>query len=480
MTAQHDSRRRHHQAWALAGALVLPAVGVAEPRMPATLVAQAAAVTPATQPPVAATAPLTLAQAYQLALAHDATLAAARAATDARRERLPQARSALLPNVSFNATRFKNSLETTQPSITGQPIRNEQEYFSATRTLTVRQPLFRAAEYYDYRQAQAQVEDANAQLELEVQTLAVRVTTAYLQALLAEDQLALARAQKSAFQLQLQAARKGFAGGAGTRTDVDEAQARLDLAVAQELEAAQDVGYTRRQLQVLTNQPVTALAALDAQRLPLAAPPGDGGMLQWIDRAEQSSPEIRGLQAQREAARLEISKQRAGHLPTLDAVAQWSVSDSDNVTRINSRFDNKSIGLQLTVPIYAGGMVNSRTRQAVAELERTEETLEATRRDLALRVEKEYRGVTEGVLRVRALEQAVRSAETVVESSRKSYQAGSRTLVDILNAEQQKVNAQRDLADARFRYLLSRIRLLSLAGAADTAAIDEASGWLKP
>ncbi len=433
--------------------------------------------------PTAAAAPasarLNLAQVYRLALEQDAQLAAVRAGTQARLERLPQARSQLLPQVSAQASQFRNDLESSQPNLAGQRVTSERKYTSSSRVLSIRQPIFRPREMADYRQAKADIEDAKAQLDKEVQNLAVRVTTSYLQALLAQERLNLVLAQKAAYATQVDAARKGIAAGAGTRTDVDEAQARLDLAIAQELEARQDLGFTRRQIASLTNQPVVEIAPLDEARLPLTGP-NPSSLEEWIARAEETSPELRALRAQREVAREEIAKARAGHLPTLDAVAQWSVSNSETVTSVDQRYNNKSIGVQLSVPIFQGGYVNSRTRQALAELERTEQQLEATRRDLGLRVEREFRGVTEGVLRVRALEQAVRSSNTVAESSRKSFQAGSRTLIDILNAEGQKAQAQRDLADARFTFLLSRIRLMALAGQVETATIDEASGWLKP
>jgi outer membrane protein/protease secretion system outer membrane protein len=200
----------------------------------------------------------------------------------------------------------------------------------------------------------------------------------------------------------------------------------------------------------------------------------------WIERAEASSPEIQSLKAQLEAARYEVEKAQAGHFPTLDAVAQWSRNESDTVNTVNSRSINKSIGLQLNVPIFAGGYVNSQVRQALAEQERFAQALEALRRDLGVRLHREFRGVTEGVLKVRALEQAVRSTEQVVLSNRRSFEAGSRTLVDTLNAEQQKVSAQRDLAQARFVYLISRVRLQALAGGPKTEVIDQVNGWLKP
>jgi outer membrane protein, protease secretion system len=285
-------------------------------------------------------------------------------------------------------------------------------------------------------------------------------------------------AQKAAFTTQLDAARKRFKAGVGVRTDIDDAQAKLDQAMAQELQSRQNVAYTRRELQVLVNAPVDKLAPLDAARLKLLDP-NPNRLEDWVARAELTSPEVRSLQAQRDAARADIDKAKAGHLPTLDAVAQWSVARSDTVTTINSRYDTRTIGLQLNVPLFAGGYTTSQVRQSIAALESTEQQLEALRRDLALRVEKQFRGVTEGVAQIRALEQAVRSAETTLESNRKSYEGGVRTLVDVLNAEQQRVGALRDLAQARYLYVLSRIQLQALTGEPNEPVIDEANSWLK-
>jgi len=161
-------------------------------------------------------------------------------------------------------------------------------------------------------------------------------------------------------------------------------------------------------------------------------------------------------------------------------VAQWSRTDSDTVTSVNNRYTNKSIGLQLNVPIFAGGYVNSQIRQSLADQERAIAALEATRRDLGVRLHREFRGVTEGKLRIRALEQAVRSSEQVARSNRRSFEAGSRTLVDTLNSEQQRASAQRDLAQARFSYLMSRVRLNALSGGPKTVVIEEVNAWLKP
>jgi hypothetical protein len=422
---------------------------------------------------------LDLLQAYEAALAQDATIRAVRAATDAKRERIPQARGQLLPNLSASASRNRNSLERTLSDIRGNPVTDNLRYASSSDALTLRQPLFRLYQVADYRQAQAQVDDANAVLERELQNVSVRVSGAYFEALLTAEQLALVLAQKVAYTTQLDAARKRFAAGTGTRTDIDEAQAALDLNVAQELEARQNVEFTRRQLQTLINRPVDSLASLDEEKLKLV-PPEPNRLEDWTERAEANSPEIQSLKAQLEAAEFEVKKAQAGHYPTLDAIAQLSRTESDSVNTVNSRYYNKSLGLQLNIPLFSGGIVSSQVRQAVAETERAREALEALRRDLGVRVHREFRGVTEGVLRVRALEQAVRSTGQVALSNRRSFEAGSRTLVETLNAEQQKVSAQRDLAQARFVYLISRVRLQALVGGPKTEVLEEINAALKP
>ena len=420
-----------------------------------------------------------LQQAYEAAVANDATIRAARAGAVASRERLPQAKAQLLPTVSLNAGRNYNDLISEGRNLLGQPSRSESQYYSGNQTLAVRQPLYRPYLTAQLRQAQAQVQDADARLEQDEQGLLVRVGEAYFEALLAHDQLALVLGQKATYATQLDAARKGFAAGSGTRTDIDEAQARLDLSLAQELEAQQNVEFTRRRLETLTGQSLDTLASLDVERFTPSAPV-PAGLEAWIERAEQASPELESLRAQLEAARQEIDKAEAGHKPTLDAVAQWARSSSDSVTSVNSRYNNKTIGLQLSVPLYSGGYVNSTVRQAVAAHERARVVLEATRRDLGVRVHREFRGMTEGVFRIGALEQAVRSAEQAVLSNRKSFEAGSRTTLDVLNAEQQKTAALRDLAQARYVYLVSRLRLLSLAGEDRQASVAQVNVWLKP
>ena len=416
-------------------------------------------------------------QVYQAALEQDASIRASRAAADSGRERLPQARAGLMPQVSANAGRNFNDLNSTSPNILGELTTTNDKYFSDTKALQLRQPLVNMQRWLQFEQAKSLVAESEATLDRDLQNLVVRVAGAYFEYLMADEQLELVLAQKKMYTALVDAAKKGLTAGSGTRTDIDDAQARLDMASAQELEARQNQDQTRRQLEVLINQPVGSVAKLNVPALKLVGPQ-PANLDEWTLKAEKNSPEMKAMQARLDAARREVSKSQAGHLPTLDAIAQWSNSGSENITRINSRYENKSIGLQLNVPLYSGGYVNSTIRQAVAEQTRAEESLEALRRDLGVRVHKEYRGVSEGVMRVRALEQAVRSAQQMLMSTQMSLKAGSRTQLDVLNAQQQYTLALRDLAQARFIYLMSKVKLASLAGDDAVASVDDVNASL--
>jgi len=414
---------------------------------------------------------LNLSQAYQAALQQDATLMAARAQASAGQEGVPLARAQLLPNVSASFSRNDNHLTSRTPNFLGALAQTTYDYPSKNDTVSLRQPLFRWYQWSNFQQAKFQVAEADAALNVELQNLAVRVTSAYFEALLAEDQWTLAKNQVNTFRTHVEAAKKKLLAGSGIRTDVDEAQARLDMGLARELEAQQNVEFTRQQLQVTVNQPVRQLAVLNPSALSLVRPDPDR-VEDWVALAKLNSPELQTLKARVEIAQQEIEKARAGHLPTLDAVANWSRSSSENSLSVNSSYEQRALGLQLNIPLYAGGGVNASIRQAVAHKERAEHLLEATQRDLSVRVFKEFRGMTEGVLRVRALEQALRSAEQSLESSRRSFQAGSRTRLDVFDAESRRVSAMLDLSAARYFYLLSQMRLRSLVGDAGEGSVQ--------
>lgn len=422
---------------------------------------------------------MNLQEIFQKALEQDATIRASRAALESGLERLPQARSQLLPQVQASMSRNRNDLDTTAPNFLGQETTTNSKYTSFGNSVSLRQPLFNLQRYFQYEQAKDLVLDAQATHQRNVQELVTRVGGAYMEALLTRDQLRLVQSQKQQYTAMVDAARKALAAGSGTRTDIDDAQARLDMAIASELEAKQNVDYTRRQIEILINEQVSRLSLLDIERMS-KLPKNLTSLDEWVTLALDRSPEIRSLLARRDAADKEIAKAQSGHAPTLDGVLQWSDSGNENVTRLNSRFVNSAIGVQLVVPLYQGGYVSSQVRQAVAEKTRAEEALEATRRDLGLRVHKEYRGMTEGELKVKALEQAVRSAEQLLLSTQRSRQAGARTTLDVLNAEQQLATASRDLMQARYVALISRLRLYALSGMEPDQAIAEVASAFEP
>ena len=421
---------------------------------------------------------LDLAEAYRLAYERDATIRASRAASEAGREKLPQARAQLLPTLSASATRFRNDLNSTSLNVLGQVSSTESFYYSRNETLSLRQPLYRPALTASYRQAEAQVAEANSQQEKDEQLVVMRVAEAYFEALQAEEQLRLIIVTKDDYAGQVDAATKALKAGIGTRTDIEDAQARYDMAVAQELEAKQGIELTRRKLQVIIGQPPGKLAQMDLNKMVLVDPlPND--FEYWTLLAEDTSPEMIYARAQVAASKEDVEKARAGHLPTLDAVAQATRSSSENVTDVHSRYIQKEIGIQLSVPIFNGGYVNSQVREALANLEQSEAKLEELRLDLGVRVHTEFQGIADGVQKVKALEQAVRSAEQLIISSRKSFDAGVRTRIDILNAEQQAGQARRDLSQARLAYMLSRVRLKALSGGLKTENVDEMNAWLQ-
>ncbi len=422
-------------------------------------------------------APLDLAEAYRLAVAHDATIQVSRSSALAAQERIAQARAQFFPTISANASRARNDLDQTQ-ALGGQQVTTNDRYTSSGKALVLRQPLWRMELGAQYRQAQATVADANALLERDEQALVVRVTQAYFDVLEANEQLALVSVQKAAYTTQLDAATKGLAGGSGTRTDIDEAQSRLDLAIAQELEARQNLDFARQQLQLLVGQPVDDVKPVDDARLAQLA--AGRTLEEWTRQAESASPEIASALAQVEAARAAVDRARAGHYPSLDLQAQVARSSNENITRIHSDYHHKQVGLQLAVPLFQGGYVQSQVREALALKQRAEQRVEELRRDLRGRVHREFRGVTEGVLRVKALEQAVRSAQQLTQSSQRSFAAGARTRLDILNAEQQLGTARRELAQVRTAYLLSRVRLGALAGEPRAENVNRINALLRP
>jgi outer membrane protein/protease secretion system outer membrane protein len=419
---------------------------------------------------------------YREAMLADATFLSALAETDAQREALPQARAQLLPSLSLSGTKSKNTTESTQTqnNILGQPVRTttERDYDSHNYVLALRQPLIRPYNIAAYLQSKSQVTSADAALAWAAQEVAVRVGMAYFDVLLAQSEVDVNKAQQDAYRAQMTYAEKAFRAGVGTRTDIDEAKSHLDLAEAQAIELAYHLEYVRDALRSIVNRPLTPLSTLNPDRVQLVRP-DPIRLEEWIQTAELVNPRLKALRANVEAAEQEIWKARAGHFPTVDLIAQRSKSESESNYSIGSEYDTKMIGVQVNIPLFSGGYVNSTVRQAQASLEKQRQLLEAARREIGLDVRKEFDGTSQGVYWVQAYVQAVKSAEQTLFSTRKGFQAGTRNNLDILNAEQNLAAARRDLNRGRYQYVLSRLRLLSLVGRLDDAEMQLFNAWLE-
>lgn len=411
-------------------------------------------------------------QSYQAALAEDAEFRAAQAQVDADREIVPMALALLYPNVSSNASNYRNDLTTKNKSTS-----NDSVYPSSSFALTLRQPLYRPAQYAGYQQSKAKLQGIEANLDKARQDAALRVSNAYFTVLLAQESLLVVLSQKNAITTELNAASKALAAGTGTRTDIDDARARLDINQALEISARQYIEQARHQLSILINRPIEKIHLLRPDRLPLHSMEPDS-LDHWLDRAESASPDINRLRSDVEAARLSLEQAKAGHLPTVDLIVQHSRSASDNPANPDLRYINNQVGVMASVPLFAGGYVSAQVRSAAASLLGSEERLLATRRKLTAEVRRLFHAVKEGVAKIKALEQAERSAEQVVLSSQKGFRAGTRTRLDILNAEQQRSQTRLDLAKERINFVLARLQLLALSGDLNEVEISRVNSWL--
>lgn len=406
-----------------------------------------------------------LLQVYHEAIDYDAQFASAKAAWEAGQEKLPQARAGLLPVIGASASTTWNDTDFDRRQV-GTPTTSAR-YNSNGYQIVLTQPLFRWQNFEAYRQGKLAVAVADAQFAQSRQELILRVSQAYFDALLAQDSLSLAQAQKKAIAEQLEAARRNFEVGTATITDTHEAQARHDLAQAQEIAAQNDLDIKRHALRQIIGKVPEVLAGLRTE-VALQRPQPDD-MNQWVTAAEAGNAQVQAMEAALEIADKEISKQRAGHLPTLDLVAtrgRNSATGSLTAGMAGPGYDShaSTVGVQLNLPIFAGGAVMSRDREAVALREKARADLDVSRRSAALGARQAYLGVTSGMAQVRAYEQALVSSRSALESNKLGYEVGVRINIDVLNAQQQVYATQRDLAKARYDTLTAQLRLKSAAG----------------
>jgi len=413
--------------------------------------------------PIAAAAE-NLTRVYEDARGYDAQFGAAREALRAGLERVPQGRALLLPslNLSANATRSRTRSdskdETVQPSF-------ERDIDSYGYALTFTQPLYRRQNWLQADEGEVQAKQAEFQFGQARQDLILRAAQAYFDVLAARDTLALVRAQKIAIAEQLAQAKRNFEVGTATITDTHEAQARYDLAVAQEISAQNDVEVRRRALQQLTGKAYGELQGLRPDVK--LSPPDPNDMQSWVDLAEKQSYSVLVQDAAAEIAGLEAKRTSAGHHPTLDLVAShnYTSQSASQISSAGSDINTSSVGLQFALPLYQGGAISSREREAAYNLERAKQELENARRTSALASRQAYLAVINGIAQVSALEQALVSSQSALQSNRLGYEVGVRINIDVLNAQQQVFSTRRDLAVARYNTITNFLKLKAAAGA---------------
>ena len=355
-----------------------------------------------------------LLQVYREAQRYDAQYAAARNALAAGREKLPQGRALLLPSVNLtgNLQQQRIDSESKDPATAPSFIRRPH---SVGYTLSLSQPVFRLQNWLQYDQAELQVRQAEATFGQAGQDVLLRAAQAYFDVLAAKDTLDVVRTQKIAISEQLAQAKRNFEVGTATITDTHEAQARADLTQAQEIAAQNDLENKRRALQLLTGKEYAELKPLRAD-VKLSQPnPND--MQSWVELAEKQSYPVVIQQATTEIASLEARRNSAAHLPTLDLVGSYAKTDQTGTltSGIGNNLTVTTIGLQLALPLYQGGGLDSREREAAALSLKSKDDLDNARRSSALATRQSYLSVINGIAQVGALEQALVSSQSALD-----------------------------------------------------------------
>ncbi len=407
-------------------------------------------------------------QVYKLALENDAQLRTARASRDAVMEARPQARAQLLPFLGLGAdvrrahVDFKDAGET-----------------DTTRSglaLSLQQSVYNRAYWVRLEQADALIAQAQAEYASEEQTLIRRVARAYFDVLSAQDSLEFAQAESKAIERQLDQAQQRFEVGLIAITDVLEAQAAYDQSRADLIRAENDVDLAWEALHEITKVPVSGLSPM-REEIPLQ-PPAPADIEQWNTTAQEQNLAIQAARYRAEVAKQNIEVQRSGHYPTLDLVGAYALDREDD-TVLGADRDTASIGLQFDLPLYTGGGTTSRTRQAGYEYEAARETLDQRRRATSRQVRDAYRTVVASISAVEALKALTVSAESALEATEAGYEVGTRTLVDVLNAQRDLYSARRNYAQVRYVYILNGLSLREASGVLEPADLERVNALLQ-
>ncbi len=419
-----------------------------------------------------------LLQAYDAALQNDPTYRAAVHENEAGQQNKAMGRSALLPSLSASYSHSKNRADITSPNIFGEPSTSHPQYTSEVKAIQLRQPLLDLDGIARYQLGIAQSNYSDAVFSARRADLVLRVASAYTDAQFAEDQLALALAQREALAEQMRMNERMFEKGEGTRTDMLETRSRFELAEAQVIEARDNLTTARNTLAAIVGSEVMQLDPLSDNLRVLPMQPDSFD--EWKSIALENNVDIAAQRYSVDVAHQNVNRSRAGHAPRMDFVASLSKSKGETLNTFNQDATVRSVGVQVNIPLYAGGYVSAATSQAVFNLEKEKSNLEAKTKQVLVELRKQYGLVTSSAARVDALVHSVRSAALLVIATEKSIKGGVRINLDLLNAQQQLYTARRDLAQARYAYLLSYLRLRNAAGTLGAEDLQRVAGYFAP
>ncbi|CAN4276897.1 TolC Outer membrane protein [Methylophilaceae bacterium] len=407
---------------------------------------------------------LNLLDIYHQALAHDPVLASALSSNKAAQEIIEQGKALYRPTVNFSAgiTGTRSSIEFNNISSNFPRVAGTATFEGSNYGLEARQPIYRQQNLVQMDQSYAQVSIADKQYHLSQQNLILRTTQAYFNVLIAQDKIELIKAQKTSILSQLEQAKITFEVGTATITDVNEAQARFDLVVAQEIAAVNEYQIAQHEIEQITGELPTALATVKSD---IQVNSLNQSMQNLLDVALQNNLSIAIQQDTLKLAEQDVAFNKAAHMPTLDAVANYNNAYANGgLNGFGTEFSSASIGLQLQIPLYQGGAISSRVRQALLNQQKAKDDVEIARRQTNLETQRAFLNLSSSVAQIKALEQALISSQSQLDSTKLGYEVGVRISVDVLNAQQQFFSAKRDLLQARYNYLVNIIRLKSATG----------------
>ncbi len=397
------------------------------------------------------------------ALVNDPTYSAARFAQLAAIEAVPQARANLLPNVNASLSESANRVDYRSTNDALEPS-YEKTFNSWGPALNFTLPVYSAPLWENLTQAKLSVKQSEARLAQARSELLLRVAQAYFDVLAAQDALTALRENKKAVSEQLAQAKREFEAGTKTIVDTHEAKARYDQIDAQEQVARADLAVKQSALRAIIGHDAGELKALrDPVRL---EPPRPNDVDTWAHDAEDANYSVVAARASAEIARHETRRARDAYLPSVNLTGgvQYQRSTGNIYLPVGNNTTASNLGITLTVPVFTGGAIQSQVREALAHESRADEDLELARRTAAQTARQAYTGVDYGLAQVQALESAEVSAKTQLDSTRLGYQVGVRINLDVLNANTQLFNTQRDLKKARYDFLVSGLKLKAAAG----------------